>query len=699
MTQINGPKGLSSGLGTGRILHNYDTIRFRIEFDQGGSVDSSKAYARRWWTLVVLSLSLVVIGLDNTILNVALPTLVRDLSATQSDLQWMIDSYILIFAGLLLSMGSLGDRFGRKRALMIGLVIFGISSAGSSYATSADQLIAGRAVMGLGAAMIMPSTLSIITNLFTGKELGKAIGIWAGVAGIGIVAGPPLGGWLLEHFWWGSVFLVNIPITAVALLLGSFLVPESKDPDATPLDLVGAGLSIAALVSLVYGIIEAPKHGWTGDETLIALGIGLALLVAFIIWELRCEHPMLQMSFFRNRRFSIANLSITLTFFALFGSVFLLTQHLQFVLGFTPLEAGIRVIPVGTLIIGAPLSAKLAEKFGAKAIVALGLTIVSGAFLLFSTLEVTGYTRIGVGLAILGFGMGLVMAPATESIMASVPLAKAGVGSAMNDTTREVGGALGVAVLGSVFSSAYSSEIGSALTGLPAELAGQARDSVGAATIIASQIGGEAGRALAEASKIAFVDSLSTTLLVAAAVSLFGAVVTLIFLPSRGGLLADAGSPEREHPSPLLEAELALDSLIGVPEPTLAATAPAGPTAIQLALSQLPFQAGTGTVRGNLEGFGEVALAHYANGGGRPDAAPPDLRPLAGYLLLEQRFERISPRIDPHHAAYMLVGAIATKALQAPSHRITPANGTDFLADTVGILVDGIGPREVVPIR
>ncbi len=661
-------------------------------------MDSSKAYARRWWTLVVLSLSLVVIGLDNTILNVALPTLVRDLSATQSDLQWMIDSYILIFAGLLLSMGSFGDRFGRKRALMIGLVIFGISSAGSSYATSADQLIAGRAVMGLGAAMIMPSTLSIITNLFTGKELGKAIGIWAGVAGIGIVAGPPLGGWLLEHFWWGSVFLVNIPITAVALALGTFLVPESKDPDATPLDLVGAGLSIAALVSLVYGIIEAPKHGWTGDETLIALGIGLVLLVAFIIWELRCDHPMLQMSFFRNRRFSIANLSITLTFFALFGSVFLLTQHLQFVLGFTPLEAGIRVIPVGTLIIGAPLSAKLAEKFGAKAIVALGLGIVSAAFLLFSTLEVTGYTRIGIGLAILGFGMGLVMAPATESIMASVPLAKAGVGSAMNDTTREVGGALGVAVLGSVFSSAYSSEIGSALTGLPAELAVQAKDSVGAATIIASQIGGETGRALAEASKIAFVDSLSTTLLVAAAVSLFGAIVTAIFLPSRGGTLTD-DSPEMEHPSPLLDAELALDSLIGVPEPALAATAPAAPTAIQLALSQLPFQAGTGTVRGNLEGFGEVALAHYGNGGGHPDAAPPDLRPLAGYLLLEQRFERVSPQIDPHHAAYMLVGAIATKAMEAPSHRIAPANGADFLAETVGILVDGIGPRELVPIR
>ncbi len=651
---------------------------------------------------MVLSLSLVVIGLDNTILNVALPTLVRELSATQSDLQWMIDSYVLIFAGLLLTMGSFGDRFGRKRALLIGLVIFGVASFGSSMATSATQLIAGRAVMGIGAALIMPSTLSIITTIFTGKELGKAIGIWAGVAGIGIVGGPVIGGWLLEHFWWGSVFLVNIPIVAVALALALWLIPESKDPKATPLDLVGAGLSIAALVTLVYGLIEAPQHGWTGDETLIALGIGFVLLAAFIFWEIRTPHPMLQMSFFRNRRFSVANFSITLTFFALFGSVFMMTQHLQFVLGFTPLEAGTRVMPVATMIISAPLSAKLAEKFGTKLIVALGLFTVAGAFLLFSTLEVTGYTRIGIGLAVLGFGMGLVMAPATESIMASVPLAKAGVGSAMNDTTREVGGALGVAVLGSVFSSAYATEVAPALGGLPAGLAGQARDSIGAATIIAGQLGGQAGQALAAASKIAFVDSLSSTLLIAAGIAAVGAVVTLLLLPSRGEAHEGAEEREREPLSPLLEAEMALDSVIGLPEPVVTRTAPpirqVEPSAIQSALTQLPFQAGTGTVRGNLEDFGLVAMEHYGNGGGHPGAAAPDLRPLAGYLLLEQRFDRINSAIDPHHAAYMLVGAIAAKAKEEPGHRITDAGGDgDFLAEAVGILVDGIGLREVVP--
>jgi hypothetical protein len=380
----------------------------------------------------------------------------------------------------------------------------------------------------------------------------------------------------------------------------------------------------------------------------------------------------------------------------------MLTQHLQFVLGFTPLEAGTRVMPVATMIISAPLSAKLAEKFGTKLIVALGLFTVAGAFLLFSTLEVTGYTRIGIGLAVLGFGMGLVMAPATESIMASVPLAKAGVGSAMNDTTREVGGALGVAVLGSVFSSAYATEIASALRGLPSELASQASDSVGAATIIAGQLGGEAGRALAAASKTAFVDSLSSTLLVAAGIAMVGALVTLLLLPSRGAEHEGAGESEREHLSPLLEAELALDSIIEVPEPVIAAAprvSAAPPSEFQLALSRLPFQAGTGTVRGNLEGFGEIAFTHYGNGGSHPGGPAPDLRPLAGYLLLEQRFDRVNSAIDPHHAAYMLVGAIAAKAKEEPGHRIHPGNGDDFLAEAVGILVDGIGPREVVPSR
>ncbi|MGH2766735.1 MAG: MFS transporter, partial [Actinomycetota bacterium] len=312
----------------------------------------------------MLCLSLVVIGMDNTILNVALPTLARDLSATASELQWMVDSYILVFAGLLLTMGALGDRFGRKLALNVGLLVFVAGSVASAFAGSAEVLIFSRAAMGIGGALIMPSTLSIITNVFPARERGRAIGVWAGVAGFGIVLGPVIGGWLLENFWWGSVFLVNVPVVAVAILAGWALVPESKDPHATPLDPIGAFLSIAALVTLVYGIIEAPENGWTDAVTLGAFAIAAVLSVAFIWWERRVKHPMLRMEFFRNPRFSTASAAITLVFFALFGSIFLLTQHLQFVLGYSPLEAGFRVLPVAVLIVAAPLSARLVEVIG-----------------------------------------------------------------------------------------------------------------------------------------------------------------------------------------------------------------------------------------------------------------------------------------------------------------------------------------------
>ncbi len=256
---------------------------------------SSTAYQRRWWALLVLCLSLVVLGMDNTILNVTLPTLARDLGATASQLQWMVDSYILVFAGLLLTMGAVGDRFGRKLALNAGLLVFAAGSIASAFAGSPEVLIASRAAMGIGAALIMPSTLSIITNIFPPKERGRAIGVWAGVAGLGIVLGPVVGGWLLERFWWGSVFLVNVPVVALAILAGRPLVPESRDPNATPLDPIGAALSIAALVALVYGIIQAPEQGWTDPVILAAFAAAAVLAVAFIWWQRRAEHPMLRM--------------------------------------------------------------------------------------------------------------------------------------------------------------------------------------------------------------------------------------------------------------------------------------------------------------------------------------------------------------------------------------------------------------------
>jgi EmrB/QacA subfamily drug resistance transporter len=491
-------------------------------------------YAKRWWALGALCLSLVVIGMDNTILNVALPTLSRDLHASASQLQWMVDAYVLVFAGLLLTMGSIGDRFGRKKALNVGLVIFGLGSVASAFSGSADALIATRALMGVGGALIMPATLSIITNIFPPQERGRAIGIWAGVSGIGIILGPLVGGWLLEHFWWGSVFFVNVPIIATALIYGWFVVPDSKDPAATPLDPVGAGLSIAGLVALVYGIIEAPTYGWSSTHTLVAIGLGLVILGLFIVWELRSDHPMLQIQFFENPRFSAASASITLVFFALFGTVFLNAQFLQFVLGYTPLEAGVRVMPVATLIVAAPLAARLAERFGSKVIVAGGLTIVAASLWLLSTVSVaSGFALIAATLAILGIGMGLTMTPATESIMGSLPLAKAGVGSAMNDTTRQVGGALGVAVLGSVLASSYTAAMTPVVQGLPAAAAEAAGNSIGGATVVAQQVGGAQGAALLQASHVAFANGMGSACVVAAIVAFCGALVSLFFLPSR----------------------------------------------------------------------------------------------------------------------------------------------------------------------
>ena len=489
---------------------------------------------KRWWALGALCLSLVVIGMDNTVLNVALPTLSKDLGPSASQLEWIVDSYVLVFAGLLLTMGALGDRFGRKLALNAGLLIFGIGSAMSAFAPSTGVLIITRGVMGIGGALIMPSTLSIITNIFPPRERGRAIGIWAGVSGLGIIVGPVMGGWFLENFWWGSVFLINMFVIGVALIYGRRVVPESKDPNATPLDPVGASLSIAGVTSLVYAIIEAPSDGWTSARTFAAIGAAAVLLASFIWWERRVEHPMLQMSFFRNPRFSAASVSISLVFFALFGSIFLITQYLQFVLGYTPLQAGVRVMPIATLIVAAPLSARLTERFGSKLVVGTGLLIVSAGLGLLSTVSVTsGYALVAGSLAILGLGMGLTMAPATDSIMGSLPRAKAGVGSAMNDTTRQVGGALGVAVLGSALSSSYASSIAPALRGLPASAATLAGDSVGGATAVAATTGGSGAQALLQAAYTAFTSGMGEALLIGAGVAAAGAVVTLVFLPAR----------------------------------------------------------------------------------------------------------------------------------------------------------------------
>jgi len=514
--------------------------------------EERQADPRRWVVLGVMCLSLLLIVMDNTIVNVALPTLQRELGASTSQLQWVVDAYILVFAGLLLTMGSLGDRFGRRGALAIGLAVMGIGSIASSFADSANHLIATRALMGVGAALIMPATLSIITNVFTDRrERAQAIAIWAATAGVAVAIGPVTGGWLLEHFWWGSVFLVNVPVVIVALVLGQLFVPTSRDPAAPPIDVRGALLSITGLVALVWAIIEGP-NGWTDPTVLGAFGVAAVLLVAFVAWERHTPTPMLDINFFRNARFSAASGALMLTFFAMFGSLFLLTQFLQSVLGYTALQTGVRLLPMAVVqMVVAPLSARIVERVGSKVVVATGLTVGAVGLVIASRLTAgASYPQVLLSLVVLAVGLALVMPPATESIMGSLPPAKAGVGSAVNDTTREIGGALGVAVLGSVMSSTYRPRVSDAISGFPIPTA-QAHaitDQVGAAIQAAQTLGGAPGRALADVASKGFADGMSIAFVIGAAALALGALIVALYLPARApddhrGDAVDADAP------------------------------------------------------------------------------------------------------------------------------------------------------------
>jgi EmrB/QacA subfamily drug resistance transporter len=518
-----------------------------------GPLIDPDVYRRRWVILAVLCLSLLVVGIDGTIVVVALPSFVRELGASQSELQWITDAYTIVFASLLLTAGSLGDKFGRKGALVVGLLIFGLGSLASGLVDSPGALIFTRGVQGLGAAFIMPSTLSILTNVFPAAERGRAIGIWAGVSGLGVAIGPLAGGWLLEHYWWGSIFLVNLPVIAVGVALVLTLVPTSKAASAPRIDIPATVLSITGLTALLYGVIEAPNNGWTDTVTIASFAIAAVLILVFILWERHTDHPMLDVRFFKNPRFSAASIAITLVFFAMFGSLFFLTQYLQFVLGYSALKAGAALIPVAlSLMVAAPLSANLVQHLGTKFVVTAGLLIVASGFIVLSRATTdSGYGLIALVLTIIGIGMGTAMAPATDSIMGSLPVDKAGVGSAVNDTTREIGGALGIAVLGSITASAYKTRIDeSALVkqiGQVGGAQGQAavhavRDSIGGAAQVTQELAGleQAGqvpagisRALTEVSNAAFVHAMDRTVIIGAVIAVIGALVALFFLPSR----------------------------------------------------------------------------------------------------------------------------------------------------------------------
>ena len=533
--------------------------------------EEQQAEPRRWLVLAVMCLSLLLIVMDTTVLNVALPSLQADLGASTSQLQWIVDAYILVLAGLLLTMGSLGDRFGRQGALATGLVIMGVASILSAFATSADQLVATRAVTGVGGALIMPATLSIITNVFAdAKERAQAIAIWTATAGAAVAIGPIVGGWLLDNCWWGSVFLINVPVVAIALVFGRTFVPTSRDPSTPPIDVPGALLSIGGLVSLLWAIIEGPG-GWTDPEILGAFAVAAVLLAAFVTWERRTRSPMLDMSFFRNPRFSAASVAIMLTFFAMLGTLFLLTQFLQSVQGYTALETGVRLLPMaGVQVVIAPFSARLVEYFGSKVVVGGGLLVAAVGLVMASRITAgASYTDVVWSLVVLAAGLALVMPPITESIMGSLPPAKAGVGSAVNDATREVGSALGVAVLGSVVSSTYRPRVTDAIRGvpLPEEAVHAIPEHVGAAMGAAAVLGGEPGRMLVGTASDAFADGMSTGFLVGAAAMALGAVIVALFLPARtrdeevegveghgdtggGGSAAGSGRPDRTPVAP-----------------------------------------------------------------------------------------------------------------------------------------------------
>lgn len=516
-----------------------------------------RIHSRRWGILAVLCLSLLMVVVDNTIVNVALPTLSDELDASITELQWVVDSYTLVFAALLLAFGHLGDRFGRKLALQVGLVIFAGTSLLAAFSSTSGQLIGARALMGIGAALVFPATLAILVNVFTDKrERVMAIGIWSACTGLAVALGPVTGGFLLEHFAWGSIFLVNIPLTALALIAGWVLVPNSKDADAGRLDVPGLLLSVAAVALVVWAIIEAPNFGWTSAAVVSAGTIGIILGAVFVAWERRLSHPLLDVRLFRNLRFTAASGAVTAAFFALFGFIFLITQYLQLVQGYSPLEAGLRTLPFAIATgVTSPLAMLAMRRWGTKAVVSTGLAVMSLGFVLAAQLQAdTAYLGLTViSMVTIAIGLGLTTGPATESIMGALPADKAGVGSAVNDTTRELGGTFGVAVVGSVFASVYGAAVVTALRplGVPESAIAAAEESVAAGLGLAGTLPADLGAAVADAAREAFIDGLSRGSLVAAGVAALGAIFAGAFLPAHApGTPAESGPRVAATPVP-----------------------------------------------------------------------------------------------------------------------------------------------------
>jgi EmrB/QacA subfamily drug resistance transporter len=505
-------------------------------------------YARRWWVLATMTVCLLVVITGNTILNVALPTVQRDLGATQAQLQWAVDAYILVFAGLLFSWGVVGDRIGRRKVLLIGLSIFAVGSVFAAFSDDPLELIGWRAVMGIGGAAVQPTTLAVITNVFPPRERGRAIGIWAGTAGIAVAGGPLAGGAALTHFWWGSIFLVGVPVALLGIAGVLAVVPESRDPAPGRLDVPGVLLSIVALAGLVYGIIHGGSGaGWTTPGVLIPLVGGLILLALFIWLQRRSTHPALDVSLFRNPAFSAAAGALGLNFFALLGATFYLVYYLQGVRGYSPLQSGAALIPVAIgMALMAPRSSGLADRFGAKAVCAGGFLLIALSFVGIQLLDLTSpLWLLLVVLSIQGLGMGAVMAPATESIMSVVPREKAGAGAAVNNSVRQVGGALGVAILGSLLAGSYAARLGPAVDALPPAARAEASQSIVGTLeeVRRVQENGDPDEAraateLVEPAREAFVEAMHVTAVFTAVAALVAAAVVLLWLPGKRKLVS-----------------------------------------------------------------------------------------------------------------------------------------------------------------
>jgi EmrB/QacA subfamily drug resistance transporter len=489
----------------------------------------SEVYQRRWLILGAMCLCLLLVVASVSSLNTAIPTLARELQPTDTQILWIVDAYAVVFAGLLLFAGALGDRFGRKGALQIGLTIFAVASVACAWASDPNVLIALRGVMGVGAALIMPATLSIVTQVFPGHERPKAIAIWAAFAGAGGAIGPVMSGLLLAHYWYGSAFFVAAPIALVAFAAVTALAPSSREGATAALDPVGAVLSMAGFSALLFAIIEGPEKGWTAPLVLFGFVVAVSALVGFVIWEKRQTAPMLDMSLFSNARFSVGAMGITFTFMAMFAMFFVMSQYFQYVRGYSALKSGVAGLPfAAVMIIVSPRAVTIARKIGVRQAIVLGMGLVSAGMLLFSLVgETTPYIAIAGCLMLMAAGMGTAMPSMTSGIMSAVPPHKAGVGSAVNDTTRELGGAIGIAVVGSIVSAMYRDGVRPQLGALPAPAAEQVLKSVGRAQGVIAQagLGSEAADQVLTSVRTAFVDGAHTGLRVVAVIVALTAVV------------------------------------------------------------------------------------------------------------------------------------------------------------------------------